>query len=142
MSSFRSFAHHARTPKIVYCNVERCLTKIKRVAQYVIVSICWLKHTCLTLFDARTCTGFFVPARLFVYVAWFLTSPGSSAFLNIFQTKTEPILSNYKESSGFFLEASDIEENTSSPSDFFAVIEGHIDHLVVAQNLTSTRKLN
>ena len=37
-------------------------------------------HTRLTLLDARTLTGFFVPAKHFVYVTWLLTSPGFPRF--------------------------------------------------------------
>ena len=83
-------------------------------------------HTCLTLLDARTCTGFFVSAKLFVYVAWLLTSPGHSAFLNISQLEINQSLSSYKESIEFVMKqrhrASDIDGNESCPSEFFAVV--------------------
>ena len=111
----------------MFCSARRCLIKIKYLAQHFIVFHLLVEmldrlQTCLTLLDARMRIRFFVPAQLFVNVAWLLTNQGSSAFLNIFQTKIEPIFKQLRRIEWVRHASSDFEENEFDPSDIFALI--------------------
>ena len=99
----------------MFCNVGRCLIKIKHFTYHFIVLNLLVEmldrlHASLTLLGARTRTDFFIRAKFFAHVVSLSTSKVSPGFANTDKLKMNDSSHNYKESDEYLEDASDAEE--------------------------------